>query len=309
MAAKKKAPKEVVVDAPDDAAERGGARTFWSGTISFGLVSVPVEMYAAQRTTRTSLRTLAPDGTPLSRRYFRAGKEQELDNTGLERGYELDDGSVIPLSAEELESLLPEKSRDIDLRTFVDASQIDPRYLDRAYFLLPSGGNTLAYRLLATAMERAGKVGVATFVMRAKEYVVAIEAEEGLLRAQTLRFSDELRTPEDLGLPAPTKVDADMVREIKKHVTGLKKREIALSELDDPYWERLEALVEKKRKKHEGVVAPAVVDEEESAGAEVIDLLSVLRESLKKNGSAKGEGPSRPKNTRPGTRKRARKAS
>ena len=289
MAARKRK-KEVTVDAPDDPIVEGrGGRSFWSGTISFGLVSVPVEMYAAQRTVRTSLRTLGPDGTPLSRRYFRANAEAEIEPTTLQRGFELEDGRVVPLTEEELEGLLPEKTRDIDLRVFVDASELDPRYIDRAYFLLPAGGNTLAYRLLVSAMERSGKVGVATFVMRAKEYVVAIESKDGLLVAQTLRFADELRAPEDMGLPAAKKPSAELVRKIKKELTHLKKRDVALSELDDPYWEKLEALVEKKRKKHEGVIAaPEAAEESEGPGAEVIDLLSVLRESLKKD---KGGGP------------------
>jgi DNA end-binding protein Ku len=283
--ATKRSKKKVTVDAPDDPiAEGRGGRSFWSGTISFGLVSVPVEMYAAQRTVRTSLRTLAPDGTPLSRRYFRTDEAQEVEPASLERGFQLDDGRMVPLTEEELEGLLPEKTRDIDLRVFVDASELDPRYLDRAYFLLPAGGNTLAYRLLVAVMERTKKVGVATFVMRAKEYLVAIEARDGLLRAQTLRFADEVRSPSDIGLPEAQKPSAELLRKIKKDLAPLKKRDVAMSELDDPYWEKLEKLVEKKRKKHEGVVAaPAQAKESEAAGAEVIDLLSVLRESLKKD--------------------------
>src|SRR5690606_22010540 len=96
----------------------------------------------------------------------------------------------VVVTDEELEALAPEKSRDIDLRRFVDVGAIAPEMCERAYFLTPAGGSTKAYRLLAAAMERTGRAGIATFVMRGKEYLVAILAENGILRTETLRFAD-----------------------------------------------------------------------------------------------------------------------
>src|SRR5690606_32475276 len=118
----------------------------------------------------------------------------------------------------------PRKSRDIDLRLFVDVAQIPPTYSERAYYLAPSGNSNKAYRLLAEVMQQTGKAGIATFVMRDKEYLVAILAENNILRAETLRFHDELRTPEDVGLPEKPRIDQDRVarfeRVIRKHAAN-----------------------------------------------------------------------------------------
>jgi DNA end-binding protein Ku len=275
MASKRKQPVEVEVEE----AGRGRSRAFWSGTLSFGLVTVPVEIYPAQRSTRGSLRMLASDGTPLARRYFRAGTDIPLDRDELMRGYEVD-GKFVQVTDEELEAVMPEQSRDIDLRTFVPNDQIHPFQLDRSYFLAPAGKSTLAYRLLVDVMTRTHKAGIATFVMRGKQYMVAIVADEGLLRAETLRFSDELRSPEDAGLPKKPKVDEELVEEMRKAIKPLKKRDVALSELEDTYWRDLEKLVEAKRKKHKDVLTPAHSEVSASQGGDIVDLVAILRKSL-----------------------------
>lgn len=113
------------------------------------------------------------------------------------RGYEVEKDRFILVDDEELVALAPEKSQEIDLKRFVELSEIDPVYFERAYFLAPDRDAVKAYRLLARTMEEAGRAGIATFVMRGKEYLVAIIAEQGFLRAETLRFHDELRIPGD----------------------------------------------------------------------------------------------------------------
>jgi DNA end-binding protein Ku len=278
--------------------ETPSARSFWSGTISFGLVTVPVELYAGQRSARGSLRMLADDGTPLSRRYYRPGTDEPLEPGDLERGYQLPDGQIVVVTDEELEGLMPEQSRDIDLRRFVDVAALDPRLYDRSYFLAPAGKSTTAYRLLAETMERAKKVGIATFVMRAKQYVVAISAEGGLLRAETLRFADELRSPDDIGLPEPKKVSAEALKRMRAAVKKLAKPSFAATEIQDESWRELEKLVDKKRKKHQDVVEPPE-SAEQGEGAEVIDLLEVLKESLARDQA--GQAPKR----KPARRKRS----
>jgi len=201
-------------------------RSIWAGTLSFGLVTIPVELYSATRSTRRSLRMLAPDGTPLSRRYY-SEDGKPLENEQLERGFELDDGSFVVVDDDELERLLPEQSRDIDLTRFVPRTSIPPLYFDKAYILAPAEGTHSAYRLLASTMERLDKAGIATFVMRDRQYLVAITSRDGLLRAETLRFADELRTPESLGLPAPTQVSAERVRHMKSAIKSLSKPQVA----------------------------------------------------------------------------------
>jgi DNA end-binding protein Ku len=260
--------------------ERLGARAFWSGTITFGLVSVPVGLFPANRSSRISLRMLAPDGTPLERRYFCSKEDREVSSDEITRGYEIADGEFVVVTDEELEALEPRKSRDIDLRRFVLRESLEPIYFRRAYFLVPSGESTKAYRLLADAMEKKGRAGIATFVMRGKEYLVAILSEDGLLRAETLRFEDELRDTSQVGLPESS-AKAAVVKAFEKEITRLKRERVDVEELRDDRAERLIAMAQKKKKKGKDVVEVAVDGYgEDDEGGEVIDLVEVLKKSL-----------------------------
>lgn len=256
------------------------ARAFWSGTISFGLVSIPVNLFAASRPRRVSLRMLSPDGTPLTRRYYDPETGKEVSRDALIRGFEIEKDEYVIVTDEELESLAPEKTRDIDLRVFVDRDAIDPVYFDRAYFLTPAGNSAKAYRLLAATMEETNRAGIATFVMRTKEYLVAILAENGILRAETLRFHDEIRPAQEIDLPEPPKVPAKRVKALEKEIEKRARQTLDESELEDDYAERLLSLVERKRKKGADVVTAPTAVEEDEEGADVIDLMEVLKRSL-----------------------------
>jgi DNA end-binding protein Ku len=262
-----------------------GPRPFWSGTISFGLVSVPVDVHPATRSMGTALRMLAPDGTPLQRRYFdpQTGRDVEYDD--LVRGYEVEEGKYVVVTDEELEAVAPRKSRDIDLQLFVDRDELDPIYFDRAYVLVPAGDSSKPYRLLADVMEREKKAGIATAVMRDKEYLLAITADDGLLRAQTLRFAEELRLPKEDGLPKHSDAPAAVqVKSFERAIAGLEKPSVAEKELVDRREERFRALVERKRKRGENVVevpqAQAAPDERDELTPE--DLFETIRRSLAK---------------------------
>src|SRR5262245_46887476 len=141
------------------------------------------------------------DGTPLARRYFCPEEEKALEWDDLVRGYEIAPEEYVVVTDDELEALEPRKSHDIDLRRFVPVDQLDPKFFERGYYLTPAGETTKAYQLLAAIMEKSGRAGIATFVMRGKEYLIAIVADHGILRAETMRFADEIRTPKDVGLP------------------------------------------------------------------------------------------------------------
>jgi DNA end-binding protein Ku len=280
--AKKKTEK--VELSADPSEQSTGGRAFWSGTISFGLVTIPVELFAATHATRVSLRMLAPSGSPVSRRYFtESGKP--VDNGALERGYELDKGEYVVVTDEELEKLAPEQSRDIDLARFVDRDAVPPLFFERAYILAPTGQSNAAYRLLAATLERTGKAGIASFVMRGKQYIVAIVGRDGLLRAETMRFAEELRTPSDVGLPEKAEVAPEKLKAMRALIAKDKTRTVPERELADTYWQRLEALVEKKRKKNEDVVTPEANEQPEENLAEVIDLVAILKRSLGEQGA------------------------
>lgn len=254
------------------------ARAFWSGTISFGLVSIPVDLFPANRKERVSLRMLGPDGTPLARRYYCPEEDREVPYSEIARGYQVGRKFVM-MTDEDLEAVEPRKSREIDLRLFVDREEIDPVLFERAYYLVPGGQSTKAYRLLAQTMERAGRAGVATFVMRTREYVVAIIAEDGILRAETMRFADEIRTAKDIDLSAPKKAQAAAVKRMRSQIAKLAKQDIARSEMEDRNAERLLRVIERKRKKGEDVVETEVAEEVEEE-KDIIDLMEVLRQRL-----------------------------
>jgi DNA end-binding protein Ku len=299
--------KETAADRDDGDAPR--ARSFWSGTITFGLVSIPVELYPANRSLGVSLRMVSEDGVPLARRYFCPEEDKELDWDEIVRGYEIEDGEFVVVTDEELERLAPEKTRDIDLRRFVAANAIDPIYFDRAYYLTPGGNSTKAYRLLAATMEQTERAGIATFVMRGKEYLVAILAENGIMRAETLRFAADVRTPGDVGLPEPTKPRAATVKSMAAEIAKRAKKSLDEGELEDRSAERLLKLVAKKEKAGTDVVEAAEAVE---PSGDVIDLMEVLKRSLQ--GAESGRKPAKKasgakKTTRKTTKRAAKKSS
>ncbi|CAN5287533.1 Ku protein [soil metagenome] len=266
-------------------------RALWSGVITFGLVSVPVDLFPANRARSLSLRMIDEDGTPLSRRYFCPDENRPVDWDEIVRGFETEKDQYVVVTDEELEALEPEKSREIDLRRFVELSDVDPMYFERAYFLAPAGETVKAYRLLAEAMERAGRAGIATFVMRGKEYLVALIAESGLLRAETLRFHDELRSAADVGLPNGGRADPKLVRGMQQAMRKLASEDFDRDDLGDAYAQRLRWLVEKKLESGTGVVeAQEAVEEEASGGAEIIDIMEILKQRLAGREQAAGSG-------------------
>ena len=256
-------------------------RPFWSGTIAFGLVSLPVSLFPANRGRQLSLKMVDADGTPLARRYFSEKTGKPLGPEDIVRGYKVDEDQYVLVDDEELEALAPEKSREIDLRRFVELADIDPMYFERAYFLVPDEGANKAYRLLARSMEDEGRAGIATFVMRGKEYLCAIIAEKGILRVETLRFHDELRTPEDIGLPVPGAPPKSAVKAMQQAIRAHAAKAFKPDELQDEASERLLAYVKKKLKSGKDVIqAPDEVAEELGEESNVVDLMQVLKERL-----------------------------
>lgn len=272
-------------------------RPSWSGTISFGLVSIPVSLYPATRTEHLPLRTLSSEGKPLRREYYCPEDEVTVANEDTVRGYEVSDGTFVTVTDDELERLAPDKSRDIDLRRFVPQAQLSPAYFERAHFMAPAADSTKAYRLLAETLERTGRVGLATFVMRGKEYVVAILAAGGVLRAETMRFPNQLRTPADIGLPDPEATPSPAeVRRVRQLLDKQKKRSFDAAQLEDRALQRAQKLVEKKLRAGKDVVeAPNVEEVVETGRPQILDLVAALKKSLAAN-DARGEtaGATRP---------------
>jgi DNA end-binding protein Ku len=293
------------------AAEVPVGRALWSGSITFGLVTVPVELYTASRGRGFSLRMLGPGGQPLAREYVCPTEERRLESDEIERGYEVEDGEWVLVTDEELEALAPRRSRDIELTRFVERDSIDPAWFVRPYFLVPGADQSKAYRLLADTMERTGRAAIANFVMRGKAYPVAIFADCGLLRAETLRHGDELRSAEDVGLPKRRKPEEKRVAKMAKAIEELAADALDETELVDEGARALLELAEKKRKKGKDVVeapeeAEAAAADEEASEGEVVDLVALIKKRL----HARGASRPGPKKAVPRTHKsRSKRAS
>jgi DNA end-binding protein Ku len=256
------------------------ARAFWSGTITFGLVSIPVDLFPAIRARRTSMKMVDAKGRALGREYY-SDEDEHLTQEELVRGYETEKGKMVVITDEELESVAPEMTRDIELRRFVPRGQIAPPYFNRPYFLAPSGRSQKAYQLLARTMERTGRAAIGTFVMRGHQHLVAIVSDGNVLRAETLRFADEIRSPQAVGLPKRARPARKQAKQFADAIAKLEREKLDMDELSDRYAAALHDLAEKKAKKGKDIVdARGEPEEEGEGGAEVIDLMKVLKQRL-----------------------------
>lgn len=281
---RKEAPPEAEQEQESSSAR---VRSLWSGTITFGLVSIPVDLLAAVRPRQTAMKLVDKSGHPLGRQYHCSKEGKKVDYEDLIRGYETDDGKMVVITDEEFESVAPEMSADIELRSFVPLEQIPPLYFQKPYFLAPAGKSSKAYYLLGATLEKTGRVAIGSFVMRGHEYLVAIVSDNGVLRADTLRYSDEIRTPETIGLPQRANAAAPKVTQFSKAIEELTRTELDISELQDREAEALQELAESKKEHSDDVIHPTDAEAEDpevaSGGSNIIELREVLRKSLSKS--------------------------
>jgi DNA end-binding protein Ku len=258
------------------------ASALWSGSLSFGLVNVPVLLFPATRHPGVRLRLLSPGGSLLERRFYCPRDGKELGPDEMVKGYELEDGSYILVTDSELEALEPEKSLTIDLQAFVDIGEIAPTLFDRGYYLTPVEESTKAYRLLAQAMETADRAGIATFVMRDREYLVAIFARGGILCAETLRFRDELRDPATIGLSQTGPIPRNRVLAFERAIESMSAKALSLKELVDVDDRRLKAVIDKKHRAGKDLIhAEEWAEAGQSDRDGQVDLLETIRRSLR----------------------------
>src|SRR5688500_5599967 len=183
------------------------ARSLWKGAISFGLVNVPVELHSAR--SRTSSRTDGLDMTMLDKRdlapvgYKRVNKTtgKEVPWHNVVKGYEYKDDKYVVLCDADCRSANPEASRTVDILAFVDLADIEPQYFESPYYLVPEQRGEKAYALLRETLEKAGKAGIASVVIRTKQYLAALVAQDELMVLNTLRYADELKAPAELEIP------------------------------------------------------------------------------------------------------------
>lgn len=255
-------------------------RPVWAGTLAFGLVTLPVDLYPATRASRASLRMIDASGTPLRRRYTGQDSDDLLKDADIVRGYPVGDERFVTIEDAELEALDPVRSRTIDLESFVPETEIDPTLIESSYVLVPDADAITAYRLLVTSMAEAGRAGIATFVMRGKAYVVAILSREGTLRALTLRYHDEVRTPADIGLPDIETADVQEVDRLERAMKKLEDEALDTVALADEASRRLKQLAAAKLKKGADVHEISQGEAESDPDGPVVDVMELLRRSL-----------------------------
>ncbi|MGN6257423.1 MAG: Ku protein [Solirubrobacterales bacterium] len=266
------------------------ARAIWSGTISFGLLNVPVRMYSAVARRSIALREIREsDSARIKHKRVAEGTDEEVPYENIVKAYELSPGQYVPLSKDEMAALAPEKTRAIDVQDFVDIEEIDPMYFDSPYYLGPADGAEKAYSLLAAAMESSGKAAISRFVFRNKEHLAAIRASDGVLTLTTMRFHDEVVPPSELDDSLPDKAPkvAKREREMAEQLIDSLSTEFDPSGYHDEYREQLLALIEKKAEGKE-IVAP---EAEEPKATKAPDLMAALEESIaavKEKGSSGG---------------------
>ncbi|HYG94751.1 MAG TPA: Ku protein [Nocardioides sp.] len=255
------------------------ARAIWTGSLSFGLVNVPVGLFSATQEHQVRFHQFEK-GTSSRVRNKRVNEDtgDEVDYGSVVKGAEVGDGEYVMLTQEELESVEPGKSRTIDISDFVEAAEIDPIYYQKSYFLAPTDDAAKkAYGLLVGAMQKADRIGVATFVMRGKQYLAAIRPKDGVLVLETMYFADEVRDPKKEldNLPGRTSSrgkDLDMaVNLIESLTTSWDPKHYR-----DTYTERVQKLVQAKKKDRVVVTESS----REEAGEKVVDLLEALQASL-----------------------------
>ena len=226
------------------------ARPIWSGALNFGLVTVPVELFSATEDHTIHFRQFER-GTSDRIRYRRVNERtgKEVPYEDIVKGYELDSGDYVLVEREELEQIAPGRSRTIDIEAFVDLGEIDPIFFQKSYWLAPAKEEfNRAYSLLIEAMAKTNRAGVATFVMRGKEYVAAVRAGEGVLALDTLHFAADIRDPakELRKLPEPAQVrgkEVDMAINLIESMS----EEWQPEEYRDTYTERVLKLIEDKK--------------------------------------------------------------
>jgi DNA end-binding protein Ku len=277
-------------------------RAIWSGSISFGLLNVPVKLYSAVSKKQISFRELREsDSSRIRHKRVAEADGEEVEYDDIVKGYEVAPDEYVVISRDELEEIDPKKTRAIEIQDFVDLDQIDPILFNQPYFLGPDKGAERAYALLVKAMEDSHKVAIARFVLRNKEHLAALRPTNGVLTLATMRFADEVVSPEEIAgdlngeeAEKPKKRELEMAKALIDSLSS----DFDHDSYRDEYREELLALIERKAK-GETVSGPT---SEAPQPTKAPDLMAALEESL---AAVKGEDQ-KSKPRKPAPKKRSR---
>jgi DNA end-binding protein Ku len=283
------------------------ARALWKGSISFGLVNIPIELYTAVRNHRPKFRMLhAKDKSPVrfERVCIRDGHPVAWED--LVKGYEYAKGQFVVLSKEDFQTAAIEKTRTVDIIDFVKAEEIDDRFFETPYYLVPAKGGERAYGLLREAIRESGRIGIAKFILRDSQHLAAVEVIENAIVLTVMRFADELVDVKQFDLPgdgAIRKPELDMAKALVNSLAAAWDPEKYTDEYRDNLMKVIQAKVKGKKISLEPTAEPRQ--------AEVVDLMERLRRSLEQGGAKGGRKSARPRAAaaKRTTKKRARSAA
>jgi DNA end-binding protein Ku len=280
--------------------------TIWTGSISFGLVTVPVKLTPATKSRDVSFNQLEEDtGSRIRLRRVSEQTGEEVPLNKIVKGYEVEKGRYVVIEKTELEALAPKASHTIDIEDFVDLDDIDPVYFDTPYYVVPDDNAQKPYKLLVEAMTELQKVAVGRVVMRAKERLVAIRPLDGMLCVETMRYADEIVARDQLdGIPGE---DVEVSERELAMATQLVETLAGAYEPDkyhDEYREQVLELIDQKAAGQEIVAQP-----EPEAPAKVLDLMAALEASLKRAGNEDADADEAAGGKRAGAGGRPRKAA
>ena len=265
-------------------------RSIWNGTISFGLVNVPVGLYSAVESKEIHFHLMTTSGHRVRNKRVDDQTGREVDYDSLVKGYERSKGRYVIVEPEELEAAAPKQTRTIEIEDFVELADIDPIYYSSTYYLAPRSGNAAdkSYALLREAMEKSGKAAVGRFVMRTKQYLAVVRPADGMLVLETLYFDDEIRDPKELDIPKRVSVGARELKVARQLIDSL-TTEWKPSRYHDTYRAEVEKIVRRKAK-GETIVA---AEEPDTGPTNVTDLVAALEASLARKGNGRASGSGR----------------
>ena len=270
-------------------------RSIWTGSVSFGLVSVPVRMFTATESKELRFHFLHKgDLAPIGYDKVRKDTGEPVDDDEIIRGFEIERGRYVELTDEDLDRLDVELARSIDICDFVSLDEIDPIFFRKAYYLLPQEGAEKPYRLLVRALEETGKVGIAKVVIRKKEHLACLRPLDGTLVLETMYYADEVRKIDALDGKSELR-DAEI--EMAKSLVENLSEPFDPAKYDDSYRKELLELL---RAKVAGRESPAPAREEEG---EVVDLMAALRESVARTQRQRATARPRAEKRKPARRK------
>jgi DNA end-binding protein Ku len=252
-------------------------RSMWSGTLNFGLISMPVKLYTAVNNKTVRFNQLhAEDGVRIENKRFCPAHEEEVAFDQIVRGYEISPDRYVVVADEELEALAPEASRTIEVEDFVDLGDIDPIYFDTPYYVAPNTGGAKSYRLLLEVMRDTSKVAIGKVVLRSRERLVAVRPYGDSLLLATMIFGDELRPVGDVVEPGDEIELGDREVAVARQLVESLVQPFDVTKYHDTYREEVLALIERKASGEEIVVQPPT----RSAPEATPDLMSALEASL-----------------------------